>query len=320
MMLDEVFLIDGNLRPIWRFFLSVVLIFLAYCFTFLLAQGMRPLIPQAGIWYEFFFLVLFLLLLGSFKVMTSLFERKPLAVVGLTFHPTWKKELCIGLGVGGIMMFAVGGAEALLGFAHFVRSPLAARTEFAFGSGLALILMTAATNEELAFRGYPFQRLVDSLGPVWAVIVSSLLFGLVHLGNPHHTLISTANTMLVGVPLCIAYLRTRALWMPVGIHFIWNYVQGFLFGLPVSGLTFPHPLLSAQVHGSGWLTGSAYGPEGGLLCTIVVVGAAIFLFLSPSIQMSERMKELVYGPSPDTATKAAAGVPPGLDLGDKGST
>jgi len=136
------------------------------------------------------------------------------------------------------------------------------------------------------------------LGAAGAVALASVCFGLMHLGNPDHTLLSTINTMLVGVPLSIAYLRTRALWMPVGIHFAWNYMQGFVFGLPVSGFRLPAAILTPRAHGGAWLTGSAYGPEGGLLCTLVVVGTGLFLFLSPRIRMSGRMKELVYGPSP----------------------
>jgi hypothetical protein len=250
--------------------------------------------------------------------MSRLFENKPLAAVGLAFHPRWVTESCFGLGVGAVMIVSVGGAEALLGLARFFQSPFPAKAELIYGSGLAMVLLTAAINEELVFRGYPFQRLVDSFGPAGAVMVSSALFGMAHLGNPHHTLISTANTMLVGIPLSIAYLRTRSLWMPVGIHFIWNYAQGFLFGLPVSGFSFPTTLLIAQVHGGAWLTGSGYGPEGGLLCTLVVVGAGIFLFLSPHIRMSERMRELVYGPSSDATTRAAADASPGLDINDDG--
>jgi hypothetical protein len=319
MTLEDLFLLDdGNLRPVWRFFLSVVLVFLAYSLAHLLAGAVRDLIPRAGAWYGFFFLFELLALLGSFKVMTRLFENKPLAVVGLAFHPRWVGELCFGLGVGGVMIISVGGAEALLGLAGFFRSPFPAKAELVYGSGLALVLLTAAINEELVFRGYPFQRLVDSFGPAGAVMVSSALFGLAHLGNPHHTYISTANTMLVGIPLSIAYLRTRSLWMPVGIHFMWNYAQGFLFGLPVSGYTFPTTLLNAQVHGGAWLTGSGYGPEGGLLCTLAVVGGVLFLFLSPRIRISERMRELVYGPSLDAATNAAADASPGLDLKDNG--
>lgn len=319
MTLEDFFLLDGNLRPVWRFFLSVVLVFLAYSLAHLLAREVRDLIPRAGAWYGFSFLFELLALLGSFKVMTRLFEHKPLGVVGLAFHPCWVKELCVGLGIGGIMMVSLGGAEALLGLARFARNTLPARAELAYGSCLFLILLITATNEELVFRGYPFQKLVESLGPPGAVAVSSAFFGLAHLGNSHHTWISTLNTMLVGIPLSLAYLRTRSLWMPVGMHFTWNYVQGFVFGLPVSGYTFPTSLLNAQVHGAAWLTGSEYGPEGGLLSTIAVVGAGIYLF-SARIRMSERMRELVLGPSLDAATNAAIPVSPGPDPGEDGAT
>jgi hypothetical protein len=261
-----------------------------------------------------------LALLGSFKVMTRVFEQKPLGVVGLAFHPDWVKELCVGLGIGGILMVSVGGAEGLLALARFARNPLPASAELAYGSGLFLILLISATNEELAFRGYPFQKLVESLGPLGAVAVSSACFGLAHLGNPHHTWISTFNTMLVGVPFSIAYLRTRSLWMPVGMHFTWNYVQGFVFGLPVSGFAFPHSLLKVQVHGAAWLTGSDYGPEGGLLSTAVFVGAGICLLLSSRIRISERMKELVFGPSLDSVANAPVHILPGPDPRQDGPT
>jgi membrane protease YdiL (CAAX protease family) len=317
---EDIILVDGNLRPIWRFFLSVVLVILIYAVAYSLAGEVRELIPQAWAWYGFFFLFELLALLGAFKVLTRVFEHKPLGVVGLAFHPDWVKELCVGLGIGGIMMVSVGGAEGLLALARFARNPLPARAELAYGSGLFLVLLISATNEELAFRGYPFQRLVESLGPLGAVAMSSACFGLAHLANPHHTVISTINTMLVGIPLSIAYLRTRSLWIPVGMHFTWNYVQGFIFGLPVSGYAFPHSLLKVQVHDAAWLTGSDYGPEGGLLSTAVFVGVGICLFLSPRIKMSERMRELVFGPSVDATANAAVHLSLGSDPGEDGPT
>jgi hypothetical protein len=126
--------------------------------------------------------------------------------------------------------------------------------------------------------------------------------------------------MLVGVPFSIAYLRTRSLWMPVGMHFTWNYVQGFVFGLPVSGYAFPHSLLQVQVRDAPWLTGSDYGPEGGLLSTVAIVGAGVFLFLSPRVKMSAKMRELVFDPSLDAATDAAVYISPGPDPGEEGPT
>jgi len=319
MTLEDLFLRDGRLRPVWRFFLSLVLVFLAYALAYLLAGEVRDLIPCAGGWSGFLFLFQLLALLGASKVMTRVFERKPLGVVGLAFHPRWVKELTVGLGIGGITMVALGGAEALLGLAHFAPDTLPARAELAYGSGLFLFFAIAATNEELLFRGYPFQKLVESLGPVGAVAVSSACFGLAHLGNSHHTWISTLNTMLVGIAFSIAYLRTRSLWMPVGMHFTWNYVQGFVLGLPVSGYKFSPSVLHAQVYGAAWLTGSGYGPEGGLLCTIAVAGAAIFLF-SARIRMSERMRELVFGPCQEGATYPAIHILSESDPGEGGTT
>jgi len=310
MTLEEVFLMDGVLRPIWRCFLSVVVVFLAHEAANLAAGELQYVVPWMGAKYALYFLFELAALLGAFKIMTRVFERKPLGMVGLAFHPVWVTELCVGLGIGGIMMVLVGMAEVLLALTRFTPSPLAATSELAYGGGLFLILFISATNEELVFRGYPFQKLVESVGRTGAVALASVCFGLVHLGNPDHTLFSTVNTMLVGVPLSIAYLRTRALWMPVGIHFAWNYVQGFIFGLPVSGFRLPATVLNPRVHGGAWLTGSSYGPEGGLLCTIVVVAAGLFLFLSPRIRMSGKMRELVYGPSPYTAGTPALHISP----------
>jgi hypothetical protein len=300
--------------------LSAILVFLSYAAAYLLAREVQEFIPQTWAWYGSLFLSQLLALLGSFKLMTRLFEHKPLGVVGLAFHPDWAKELCVGLGIGAIMIVSVGGAEGLLALVRFGRNPLPASTELAYGSGLFLVLFISAASEELAFRGYPFQKLVESLGPVGAVAVSSAFFGLAHFGNPHHTWVSTVNTVLVGVPLSIAYLRTRSLWMPVGIHFTWNYVQGFVLGLPVSGFAFPHSLLKVQVHDAAWLTGSSYGPEGGLLSTAAIVGGGIFLFLSHRIRMSERMRELVFGPSPYAVADGAVHISPGPDAGEEGRT
>ena len=299
MRVEDLFLANGNVRPIWRFLLSLVLGVFAYVVASVLAAEVWHFTPRPGARYGTLFLFELLVLLAAFKFMTQVFERKPFAVIGLAFHPYWLKELCVGAGVGGVMMILVGGCEALMGVARFSPNPLPAGSELAYGSGLFLLLLVAATNEELVFRGYPFQRLVESFGPVGAVAISSAFFGLAHLGNAHHTWISTANTMLVGVPLSLAYLRTRSLWMPVGLHFAWNYMQGFIFGLPVSGYAFSTTLLKVQIHGAAWLTGSDYGPEGGMLSTVAVVGAALFLFLSPHIRINEKMKELVFGPSPD---------------------
>src|SRR5208282_4309884 len=112
----------------------------------------------------------------------------------------------------------------------------------------------------------------------------------------HRTWISTLNTALVGIPFCIAYLRTRSLWMPIGMHFVWNFLLGFLLGLPVSGLTITPSVFAADVGGPTWLTGGDYGPEGGLLATGAILIVTLYLSLTKRIYTSEEMKALVLAP------------------------
>jgi len=294
----RIFIVNGRLRPIWRFFLSLVLLFAAYALSGVTVGFAYHLLrvhpePMGAVFWGA--LVTLPAILAACKLLTAVFERRPLGSVGLAFHPRWWMELGHGLAVGAVMILAVVMLERAGGFVQFSYAP---QPVLRAASLTFVLLAVAAINEEATFRGYPFQRLVESITPLGAIAVTSALFGLLHLGNPHHTWISTANTMLVGIPFAIAYLRTRSLWMPIGMHFIWNFLMGFLLGLPVSGLTFPVSVFQARVHGAAWLTGAEYGPEGGLLATGVIVAATLYLLLSKRIYTSEEMKALVIDPVP----------------------
>ena len=297
MTVEKVFLADGRVRPIWRFFLSVPAVF----FAMLVVQKGADFIAgpsDLGGWGRTVFSILLTLpaLLAVFKLLTVVFDQKPLGSVGLAFCGRWRVELGMGLGIGALMILAVGAAERLLGVARFSLNSAPAGRFLGWGLALLVLLLVAATNEELIFRGYPFQRLVESIGAPGAVAVLSALFGLLHLGNAGHTWISTLNTMLVGVPLAVGYLRSRALWLPVGIHFAWNFLQGCGLGLPISGFSVPLSLLRAEVSGSVLLTGGKYGPEGSLLTTLVILAATGYLWRAKSIYISEDMRALVFGP------------------------
>jgi hypothetical protein len=288
---EKVFLDHDQLRPVWRFFLSVGLIFTAYVVTMMIVgEVLRSVNP---FWAHLLFLTA---LLGVCKLMTAIFDRKPLGSVGLAFHGRWGRELGLGLGLGAAMILAVALLERVVGLGSFAWSGLSSSSALREVAYYGAFLVLAAANEELLFRGYPFQRLVESIGSVGAVALSSAVFGLGHLANPGHTWISAANTALVGIPLAVAYLRTRALWMPIAIHFSWNFIQGIVLGLPVSGYHFPG-LFKPWVSGVAWLTGAAYGPEGGLLATGVIVAATAYLLLSERIHISEEMRALVFGPA-----------------------
>jgi uncharacterized protein len=137
-----------------------------------------------------------------------------------------------------------------------------------------LLLIVGATYEELSFRGYAFQRLTQAVGPILSIAIFSLWFGAVHLWNPHSGgIFSWAffNTIAVGVLLAVAYLRTSALWMPVGMHFGWNFALGTLFGLPVSGLEIFSTFAHGKAFGPKWLTGASYGIEASATGAIVIL-------------------------------------------------
>lgn len=249
-----------------------------------------------------FGLLMLPLLLGFYWVLTHFLDGRPLGSVGFAFHPRWKNELATGLIAGTVMLLAVAGAESLLGVARFTLAPGPAGRTVLAGIWLFLMLSVAAADEELIFRGYPFQRLVDLAGPVIAVVVVSALFGAAHLRNPFQNWISTLNTALVGVLLAICYLRTRALWLPLGIHFAWNFVQGYLLGLPVSGVAFPRSIFQAKISGPLWLSGGAYGPEGSILCLGVIAAGTVYFFVSKRINATSAMHHLGLGRRNERAT------------------
>ena len=118
------------------------------------------------------------------------------------------------------------------------------------------------------------------MGPFATILPVSVIFGVVHWANPHHSRIGVVNTFLWGVLLGYGFLRSRDLWLPIGLHFGWNVVLP-LFGVNLSGLTIEVTRYSYQWDLSPVWSGGDYGPEGGLLATIFVVALFFALMRSP---------------------------------------
>jgi hypothetical protein len=147
---------------------------------------------------------------------------------------------------------------------------------------------------------------------VLGVLLTSVPFAAVHLRNPNVAAGFTfVNTALAGVWLAAAYLRTRSLWFPLGVHWAWNWALGSLFGLPVSGITriAPHPLLQGTDLGPAWLTGGSYGIEGGLACTITLVISTIFIWRTRLVSATEEMKRLTSQENPAETNLVVSPVP-----------
>ncbi len=218
----------------------------------------------------------FLLWVGfSLLQAISLGSATAREVLGLPRRATSRREWAVGAAIGwgavavAVLPMALAGALHVRFWTGFRSYELAIIN--------LLTLAAAALAEEVAFRGFPFRRLIEAIGPVKATIVMAFLFGAMHLLNPDATWISTLITMLAGVLLSIAWLRTRGLWLPWGLHFGWNASMGVLFGLPVSGLVTFSTVVQTRAIGREWLTGGDYGPEAALLTGVVLVVAMAVL-------------------------------------------
>jgi membrane protease YdiL (CAAX protease family) len=131
------------------------------------------------------------------------------------------------------------------------------------------VLGVAAAAEEALFRGYGFQVLVRGFGTVVALIGSSAIFALAHIGNPNVTAFALLNIFLAGVLLGLAYLRTHSLWFATAVHLGWNWTMASLFDLPVSGIAlFQTPLYEPVTRGVAWIGGGSFGPEAGIAASI----------------------------------------------------
>jgi len=147
--------------------------------------------------------------------------------------------------------------------------------------GSAWFLLAVGFNEEILFRGYPFQRSIDGIGPWMSQLGFAGLFALMHWGNPGMQGVTkvwaSLNIGLMSVVLGFCYLRTQSLALPIGVHLGWNWAQGSLLGFGVSGTTEIQGAWIPVFHGRPeWLTGGAFGLEASLPCTLVC-GAAILL-------------------------------------------
>lgn len=151
---------------------------------------------------------------------------------------------------------------------------------------LAVLAFPAAA-EEVLFRGYPMRVLVQGFGPGTALLVTSLVFGYLHAGNPNVQGVALANIAIAGVFLGVVYLKTGSLWWATGAHLGWNFATGFLADLPVSGIRLVDaPLLEPTSMGSANLTGGSFGLEGGLLTTAVLLAATAGLARSDVLRPS----------------------------------
>lgn len=234
-------------------------------------------------------LSLLLLLTLASILAVLLLDRRPVRELGIVPGPGFWGDLAFGLGLGVLLMTLVFGVEVLAGWVQVVDVGRPGRGAASFAQGflyMTLLFLAVGIYEELANRGYLLRCLAQGfvgrrISPAWALGLatglSSAIFGLGHMGNPHSTWVSTFNIFMAGVVLSLPYVLTGRLAASIGLHITWNLFQGSVYGFPVSGLTAPATLLAIEQAGPELWTGGEFGPEAGLLGLLALFLAAFLI-------------------------------------------
>ena len=298
----------GRLRSGWRvtifavsyLILTAILGLGAYFFLICLPfeSASKNLISLVTTFLIFSLVAVFLgWLFGKF------FEDLPFRALGCSLTKNWLRDLILGLIFGAVMVsFA-----ALIAFAggglKFEFNQTAETSAIYSTLGLTLLIFIAgAISEETFFRGYILQTFFRSKLAWFGTLLTSLLFAFAHRDNPGSTNLALFNTLAAGVWFAVAYYKTRNLWFPFGLHLTWNWFQGAILGINVSGLKelAPAPLFQATDVGPTWLTGGSYGIEGGIACTITLLLAILLTWTAPFLKPNEELLALTSHEIPQT--------------------
>ncbi|HET6804853.1 MAG TPA: type II CAAX endopeptidase family protein [Frateuria sp.] len=254
--------------PVARLVFFTLLLVVASMLSWLVPAGPAESAAARGL-REFGFRAVAPLL--AYLALVKLIERRPLRELA------WRRlapDGALGLAAGALLFSAVVGALWLLGSYHVVgTNPDAHWVLAAMTVGLG-----AGIGEEIICRGVLYRIIEEGLGSWIALLVSALFFGAAHLSNPGATLwAGLAIAIEAGILLALIYLVTRSLWVCMGLHAAWNFMQGTVFGIPVSGTTADGWLVSTR-SGPDWLSGGVFGAEASVVAlTLCTLASAVLL-------------------------------------------
>lgn len=217
------------------------------------------------------------LLFAGFTIFSTVFDRQsaPTAYIGLPRRSTTGREWLMGLALGW-------GIVTIIVLPMVLLRSLCPAFDFSVRSWNLFIVQLAsaaavAFAEELAFRGYAFQRLTESIGEAWGTVAVCAIFGFIQLRSQDATIASVAAVVLLNLLCCVAYLRTRGLWLGWGLRFGWFAVSGILFGLPIDGDRRFNSVVTTSVGDPVWLTGGILGPIASAVAPFVLLAGIVVL-------------------------------------------
>lgn len=233
-------------------------------------------------------LILLVALLVSTFLVTKYVNKKPLTAIGLSFHSSTFREVGMGCLLGFLMMSGIFVLELAMGYVQVEWIEMSIMNVVWTFLLSAVFFGIAAMGEEILFRGYLFQTLLQGITFLPATVVMAVLFAVVHAMNPNVGTFALINVGLAAVWLTFSYMKTRSLWLPFGLHFAWNFAQTTLYGFPTSGGSFVDKRLVMLTQlGPEWVTGGDFGPEGGALATLALLLCTWYLLKAKWIATPE---------------------------------
>lgn len=274
---------ESRLKTGWRLLIFLCVFWICASLIFLI----KPLLGDIGK-KEFLqdYSLLIVTILAFAATLSIYFARKHLdkktfTSLGLKMNKRTFQDIIFGFLLSGLMaglFFMILISCNLIEYngIHIGASDLSTTDGFNFvrymkvisiGSLLLLLLEHILVGywEEIFFRGYLFQNMIDGLGLKIAIIISCILYGLIHAMNPNAGILSSLIILLFGFLRIYGYLSTKLLWLSIGMHIGWNFFQGPIFGFAASGHQKATLLNSTFISEKDWLTGGAFGPEGSII-------------------------------------------------------
>lgn len=273
---------DGRLRAGWRIaaFLAIF-----YAVALPLLFGLRALLGFSKTSPLVIVIIAVSATIGVYAARRWI-DRKTLTSLGLQRGARGAADVVFGFLLSGIMAAVFFGAMVSLGYIGNVQVSALDASMVGVLAGSLVVMALVGFWEELVFRGYILQNVAEGMGMTTAVVVSCVVYGLVHSANPNATALSTAIIVLCGFLRIYGYLSTGQLWLSIGMHTGWNFFQATVFGFAASGHAEERTLLTHDPLAADWLSGGAFGPEGSVLLIPVVLAALVAMRLWSGLQGS----------------------------------
>jgi membrane protease YdiL (CAAX protease family) len=257
---------EPRLRAGWRLLVQFILLQVIALIIGIPFSVLLYIVPAI----DFFLLSLIISVIAvpiSIYIARRFIDRRSFVSLGLQWNMQAIKDMWVGFWIAGVTMGVIFLVELATGWLEYQGPGWEGESAIDFLFAFLIwgfIFLAVGFYEELYSRGYRLQNIEEGVNLPIAVLLSSIIFGLEHMSNPNAWWAAWLGITVAGLFLAYAYMRTRQLWLPIGLHIGWNIFEGVVFGFPVSGIQLPG-LIKHQVNGPDYFTGGLFGPEAGLV-------------------------------------------------------